>query len=135
MTEVLLVAADTDRSEAIGMEAAERFRVLGFRILATQGTAARLAERGIPAVHVDKIGEGVWDPVRLIEEGKVDLVVNTPDGRRAQGDGYRIRPAARAAGIPCVTTVRGAVAVAETLRSAPGGPVSVAGLQERHGWT
>ncbi|NQV07992.1 carbamoyl-phosphate synthase large subunit, partial [bacterium] len=125
--------ADSDKRA--GLVGARRFAELGFRILATLGTARFLADEGIAATHVDKVGEGTWDPVRLIEEGKVDMVVNTPRGRRARGDGRLIRRAARRAGIPCVTSVGGGIAVATSLQSDRDGVLAVSSLQERHGWT
>ncbi len=130
---LFLSLADRDKEYGVGV--AQRFVDLGFRILATEGTAAYLASRGIPAAHVDKVGEGPWDPVRLIEEGKVDLVVNTPRGRRARGDGSLIRRAARRAGIPCVTTVQGGGAVARSLQAGSDGVTNVASLQSRYQWT
>ena len=124
-----------DRDKPVGLETARRFSGLGFRLLATAGTAAFLAQHGVAANHVDKVGEGQWDPVRLIEEGKVDLVVNTPRGRRARGDGMLIRRAARRAGVPCVTTVQGGDAVARSIQSGPDAVLAVESLQDRHAWT
>jgi carbamoyl-phosphate synthase large subunit len=119
-----------DRDKEAGLEVARIFARRGFRLLATAGTASFLAERGVPAAHVDKVGEGLWDPVTLIQEGKVDLVVNTPLGRRARGDGRMIRAAAQAGAIPCITTVRGGLAVARTLEGAAADVLQVKSLQE-----
>lgn len=124
-----------DRDKETGLEAARAFAELGFRLLATAGTSAYLADHGLAASHVDKVGEGPWDPVRLIEEGKVDLVVNTPRGRRARGDGLLIRRAARRQGVACVTTIGGAVAVADSLRADADGVTEVTNLQDMHAWT
>jgi len=123
----------TDGDKEPGLEVARVFARLGFRLLATTGTASYLAGHGVAAAHVDKVGEGPWDPVRLIHEGKVDLVVNTPLGRRARGDGRMIRAAAQANAIPCITTLRGGLAVARSLEGARSGPVEVRSLQEWHG--
>ncbi|WKZ82018.1 MAG: carbamoyl-phosphate synthase large subunit [Acidimicrobiia bacterium] len=118
-----------NRDKQAGVAAARALAGLGFRVLATDGTAEHLARQGIAAVHVDKVGEGPWDPVHLIHEGKVDLVINTPRGGRARGDGRLIRAAAQACSIPCITTVRAGVAVANAL--AAGGITDVKSLQER----
>jgi carbamoyl-phosphate synthase large subunit len=121
----------TDRDKEAGLEVARGFAAMGSRILATTGTAAHLADHGVAATRVDKVGEGPWDPVRLIHEGKVDLVVNTPMGRRARGDGRLIRAAAQACAIPCITTVRGALEVVRSLQH--GAATSdVRSLQEWH---
>jgi carbamoyl-phosphate synthase large subunit len=121
-----------DRDKPAGVEAASILAALGFRILATHGTAGHLARAGIAATHVDKVGDGPWDPVRLIEEGKVDLVINTPRGGRARGDGRLIRGAALARRVPCVTTVQGGIAFADSLRSGAEGSARVKSLQEHH---
>jgi len=119
-----------DRDKTDGVAVAEAFVDFGFRLLATQGTWQFLTERGIPAAAVDKVGDGPWDPVRLIAEGKVDLVINTPRGRRARGDGRLIRQASLAGGIPCVTTLPGALALVDSLGATE--VTEVKSLQEYH---
>ena len=60
---------------------------------------------GIPVERLNKIGEGSPHVVDWIERGDVDLVINTPTGTAARTDGYEIRRAAVARGIPCITTI------------------------------
>ncbi|MGI9647404.1 MAG: carbamoyl-phosphate synthase large subunit, partial [Acidimicrobiia bacterium] len=127
---VFLSFADRDKEAGAGL--AEVVHRIGFRLLATAGTAAHLAELGIPAVPVDKVGDGPWDPVRLIEEGKVDLVINTPRGRRAHTDGRLIRLASTRRGIPCITTMSGGRAMVDSLQDGHEGIVDVRSLQEYH---
>jgi carbamoyl-phosphate synthase large subunit len=127
---VFISLADRDKPE--GAEVAARFANLGFRILATGGTADYLADRNIASVAVDKVGDGPWDPVRLISEDKVDLVINTPRGRRARGDGRLIRQASQRAEIPSVTTLAGARAAVDSIEAGAGGVLAVASLQEYH---
>ncbi|MGZ8612868.1 MAG: ATP-binding protein, partial [Actinomycetota bacterium] len=113
---------------------AKRLSDLGFRLLATKGTAGVLERAGIPVTRVAKVSEGGRSIADLIRDGEVDLVVNTPFGRGPRTDGYFIRTAAVLAGIPCITTLPGAFAALrgiEALREAPVPPVS---LQERHEW-
>jgi carbamoyl-phosphate synthase large subunit len=121
-----------DRDKRVGADVAGLLAKLGFRILATHGTAGHLARLGIAATHVDKVGDGPWDPVRLIEEGRIDLVINTPRGRRARGDGRLIRQAANRHDVPCVTTVQGGMAVATSLAPGHGAVTRVASLQDHH---
>ena len=121
-----------DRDKASGVEIARRLGDLGFRILATHGTAGHLARAGVAATHVDKVGEGAYDPVRLIEEGEIDLVINTPRGQRARGDGGLIRRAATRHRVPCVTTVQGGLAVARSLMQGTTPLADVRSLQEYH---
>jgi len=114
---------------------ARRLADLGFRLLATRGTAGVLERAQIPVTRVAKVSEGGPNVVDLIRRGEVDMVVNTPFGRGARTDGYHIRTAAAQAGIPCVTTIPGALAAlrgieALTSRTRPQeGPAS---LQELH---
>ena len=91
-----------------------------------------LARAGIPVTPVLKMSEGRPNVVDLIYAGKVDLVVNTPFGREPRTDGYEIRTAAAIAGVPCITTLPGALAAVqgvEALRQGSGEPRS---LQEYH---
>jgi len=109
-----------------------RLSELGFEILATRGTAAMLARAGLHTTVVRKRSEGSPNPADLIRAGKVDLVINTPFGRGPRTDGYFIRTAAAAAGVPCITTVPGIVAAVqgiEALRDPPAVPVPI---QEYH---
>ena len=127
---VFVSLADADKTA--GLRAGVLFHELGFRILATHGTAGHLARNGIPVTHVDKVGDGPYDPVHLIAQGSIDLVVNTPRGKRARGDGRLIRIAATRAGVPCVTTAQAGVAVAESLRSGGDAASTVMSLQRYH---
>jgi carbamoyl-phosphate synthase large subunit len=121
-----------DRDKELGVETGRIFSDLGFRIVATHGTAAALSAAGVPASHVDKIGDGAWDPIRLLEDGLIDIVINTPRGQRARGDGALIRRAATRNHIPCVTTIRGGHAVARSLRSGQDMILDVLSLQAHH---
>jgi carbamoyl-phosphate synthase large subunit len=103
-----------DRDKPSGMVVARRFAELGFRIVATAGTAAALEAEGLVAEAIvgklrDDDREGL-DAVELLSSGKVDLVVNTPRGRGPRADGAHIRRTATARGIPCLTTVAAALA-------------------------
>ena len=89
---------------------AKRLADLGFRLIATGGTAAVLQRNGIPAERVRKVSEGGESVVDLIHRGEVDIVINTPYGRGPRTDGYYIRTASVAAGIPCITTLPGVMA-------------------------
>ena len=112
--------------------AAKRLADLGFRVLATSGTAGVLRRSGVPVEPVAKLSEGPDNVVELIRAGRVDLVINTPFGRRPRTDGYHIRTAAAAVGVPCFTTLPGAFAAVrgiEALRAGIGEPRS---LQEHH---
>jgi carbamoyl-phosphate synthase large subunit len=127
---VFLTVADGDKPAATGI--ATSLHDLGFNIIATRGTAQALRRMGIPAEEINKIGEGSPHVVDWIERGEVDLVINTPVGTGARADGYEIRSAAVARGIPCITTMAGGMAAARAIASAQRGAPDVISLQELH---
>ncbi|MBV8954050.1 MAG: carbamoyl-phosphate synthase large subunit [Solirubrobacterales bacterium] len=126
-----LTVADHDKPAATGI--ATTLHDLGFEIVATRGTAQAFQRMGIPARPINKIGEGSPHVVDSIERGEVDLVINTPIGTGARTDGYEIRSAAIARGIPCITTMSGGVAAARAIAAARRGEAEVRSLQEIHG--
>ena len=96
---------------------ARAFADLGFEISASEGTAEVLKSNGLPVVVVPKIGEAGGDVLSLIEEGGVDLIVNTPWGRGARTDGYLIRRRALMHGVPCITTLAGSAAAVQGIEA------------------
>ncbi|HEU4318815.1 MAG TPA: carbamoyl-phosphate synthase large subunit [Acidimicrobiia bacterium] len=119
-----------DRDKPIGLAVAQAFTMLGFDIIATRGTVRYLKHHAIDAELVNKIGEGPRDIGERLENGEIQLVVNTPRGGRARSDGMTIRQMARRLKIPCVTTVQGGLAVARSLRAGPGAIHKPRSLQE-----
>ena len=128
---VFLSLADRDKPE--GLEVARAFAERGYQLLASPGTAAFLRGRGVAAEEVRKVGEGPRDTVQRVTAGEVDLVINTPRGRRARGDGKLIRRAASTRGVPCITTLAGAQAAMRSLSSGREAVDRVRSLQEWHG--
>jgi carbamoyl-phosphate synthase large subunit len=125
-----ITVADRDKAAATGI--ATLLHDLGFRIIATRGTAQAIRKMGIPAEAINKIGEGSPHVVDWIERGEVELVINTPVGTGARVDGYEIRTAAIARGIPCITTMAGGMAAARAISAARRGEPDVLALQELH---
>jgi carbamoyl-phosphate synthase large subunit len=122
---------DSDKPGALAV--AQTLHDVGFRILATRGTAEAISRMGIPAKALNKIGEGSPHVVDWIERGDVDLVVNTPTGVGARTDGWEIRRAAVGHGIPCLTTLSAGVSAARAIASARrDGEPEVLCLQELH---
>lgn len=117
----------------------KRLADLGFRVLATEGTAEMLRRNGIPCEvvrkHFEEAGEDKPLPsaVDVIRAGEVDLVINTPYGNSGpRVDGYEIRAAAVSVNIPCVTTVQGAAAAVQGIEAGIRGDIGVRSLQELH---
>lgn len=107
----------------------------GFELLATSGTAEVLRRNGIKATVVRKQSEGEGPNgertiVQLIHAGEVDLIVNTPYGTGGRLDGYEIRTASVARGIPCLTTVQALAAAVQGIEAMNRGDVGVRSLQE-----
>ncbi len=129
-----ITVTDSDKSGAFAI--AQTLHDLGFQIVATRGTAEAIARMGVPAQAINKIAEGSPHVLDWIERGDVDLVVNTPTGVGARSDGYEIRRAAVAHGIPCLTTLSAGLSAARAIASAHRrGAPEVLCLQELHGMT
>ncbi len=123
---------DSDKPGAIAV--AQSLHDIGFRIVATRGTAEVIARMGVPVQKLNKIAEGSPHVLDWIERGDVALVVNTPTGVGARSDGYEIRRAAVTHGVPCLTTLAAGVSAARAIASARrGGVPEVVCLQELHG--
>jgi carbamoyl-phosphate synthase large subunit len=125
-----VTVTDGDKPGAVAI--AQTLHDLGFRIVATRGTAEAIERMGIPAERINKVGEGSPHVVDWIERGDVDLVVNTPTGSGARSDGWEIRRAAVTRGIPCLTTLSGGLAAARAIAAARSGEPPVTSLQELH---
>ncbi|BBZ28260.1 carbamoyl-phosphate synthase large chain [Mycolicibacterium madagascariense] len=117
----------------------KRLADLGFRVLATEGTAEMLRRNGIPCdtvrKHFEEPGGGRPErsAVEAIRAGDVNMVINTPYGNSGPRiDGYEIRSAAVAMNIPCVTTVQGASAAVQGIEAGIRGDIGVMSLQELH---
>jgi carbamoyl-phosphate synthase large subunit len=117
----------------------KRLADLGFRVLATEGTAEMLRRNGIPCDEVRKHFEEpspdrpALSAVDVIKAGQVQMVINTPYGNSGPRiDGYEIRSAAVAMNIPCVTTVQGASAAVQGIEAGIRGDIGVMSLQELH---
>jgi carbamoyl-phosphate synthase large subunit len=122
---------DGDKGQAALL--ARRLVRLGFRLMATVGTASRLREVGLEVESVFKVNEGrpnIADKIRL---GEIALVINTPLGRASHYDEQAIRRAALQFNVPCVTTMTGAQAIVEAIAShKESSAVEVQSLQELH---
>ena len=111
---------------------AKRLADLGFKLVATAGTAGVLRRNGVPVEVVRKVHEGAANVVELIRGGEIDVVVNTPHGSGPRADGYEIRTAAVAADIPCVTTLSGLAAMVQGIEARLSDELTVQSLQAYH---
>jgi carbamoyl-phosphate synthase large subunit len=126
-----------NRDKRAAMFPLMRLADLGFRIVATAGTADVLRRHGINAEILRKQHEGrgpAGEPttVDAIMAGDIDLIINTPYGVGPRVDGYEIRTAAVIKGVPCITTVQGLSAAVQGIDSLQHSEPTVRSLQE-HG--
>ena len=116
-------------------ELAKEFADLGFAILATEGTAKTIEAEGVKIKQVLKIREGSPNVADLIENGSIQMVINTPFGKGPRNDGYYIRTAAVAYNVVCITTIAGAKAAIKGLkgiRALKGRSAEAKALQDYH---
>jgi carbamoyl-phosphate synthase large subunit len=127
----LLVSLSDKPDSAV--EAIKLFVELGFEVVGTEGTVKFLSERGVKGGVIAKIGEGRPDVLDLIKNREVNLIINTPSGRRdARADDCRIRQAAIKYSVPYLTTIAAATAAAEGISAAMKGKGEVRSLQSYH---
>jgi carbamoyl-phosphate synthase large subunit len=127
---VFISVKDDDKPNIISL--AHEFVGLGFKIIATSGTAAMLAAAGVPVTKVHKIREGRPHVLDLVRNGDINFIINTPSGKIPREDEVRIRNASLARKIPIMTTIRAARASANGIRSLQRSKLRVKTLQEYH---
>ncbi len=127
---VLFTIADRDKNAAL--EAVRLFKELGFKIMTTEGTHYFLEERGIENTPLRKLGYGRPDLVDAIKNETINLLVNTPSGRKSEQDSSNIRKAAIKYKVPYITTTAAAVAAAKGIAARRDGVPQVRSLQEYH---
>ncbi len=121
-----------DHDKATVVPIARRFQELGFRLVATSGTARYLRQRGILAERVLKVYEGRPNAIDLIVSGEIHLLVNTPLGKLTQQDDYNMRRAALVHGVPYTTTMSAASAACDAIIALKSRRGEVRPLQEWH---
>jgi carbamoyl-phosphate synthase large subunit len=127
---VLITVSERDRPAVL--EVARQFDSLGFKIKATAGTHAFLAEHSIQSEHILKMHEGRPNIVDGIKNKEIQLVINTPSGKLSKYDDSYIRKAAIKYKVPYITTLTAALAAARGIAAYRQGKDSVKSLQEYH---
>ena len=127
----VFVSVHDDHKEKI-VSVARRFHEMGFQILATRGTAARLRDKGIPVETILKVSEGRPHVVDRIKNGDIQIIINTSVGRKSSRDAYHIRRGALVYNILYTTTLSGARALSEAVMALKRKEWSVSPLQDYH---
>lgn len=125
---VFISVRDKDKNAIL--PAARIFAHLGFKILATGGTADYLLENRVETTKILKVYEGRPNVVDFIKNYDIDLLINTPSGKQTVSDSKQIRQAALLYGIPYTTTVTGATAMAMAIKEHRGVGLDVESMQE-----
>ena len=112
---------------------AKQLQELGFSIVATEGTADYLNGHGVAAKRVFKISEGRPNIADMLKNGEIHLVINTPSGRKTRSDAYHIRRITLELNLPYFTTVAGARAGVEAIKSLRRRELTVRPLQDFYG--
>jgi len=126
---VFVSVADRDKDAVVPI--ARGFADMGYKLIATRGTAKYLSERGIEVEDVPKLAEGRPNLLDRMKNGDVALIVNTPSGRGSSTDESRIRAAAVANRVTCITTLSAALAAVEACRALREQELTVVALQDR----
>ena len=126
---IIITVNDSDKPTVTPI--ARRFHDLGFRILATSGTCAYLNRLGVPADRIFKVNEGRPNIVDMIVSGGVQLLVNTPLGKKSQFDDYTMRRAAITNGVPYLTTMSAMTAACDAVIALRSRAPEVRSLQDR----
>ncbi|MFQ5817864.1 MAG: carbamoyl-phosphate synthase large subunit [Terriglobia bacterium] len=111
---------------------ARRLAVRGFHLVATHGTAQALTAAGLKVKPVYKVNEGRPNVVDLIRTGKIQLIINTPLGRKSFYDERAIRRAAVRYQLPCITTLEGATAAVAGIEALKAQALEISSLQDLH---
>jgi carbamoyl-phosphate synthase large subunit len=124
-----------DHDKPAAIELARRYVHLGFKIVATEGTANALEHAGLSVERVFKVQEGRPNVVDLLKGDRIQLIVNTPRGQETIFDEKAIRRAAVLARIPTITTIAAAQAAVEGIASMQARQTTVYALQQLHAET
>jgi carbamoyl-phosphate synthase large subunit len=127
----IFISVNDDDKEPIA-PIARRFVEMGFRLVATGGTAACLTANGVPVERIEKISVGRPNVADLVTNGQVAMIVNTFSRDKATEDEKKIRTLAVHAELPLLTTVAAARAVALAIEAMRHGKIAVKPIQDYH---
>jgi carbamoyl-phosphate synthase large subunit len=126
---IFISVADRHKAEIVPV--ARALADMGYRLMSTRGTAAALRAAGIKVEEIPKVQEGRPNLIDHMKNGRIALVINTPSGKGARTDEGKIRAAAVAHRVTCITTLAAAQTAVEACRALREGELTVAALQDR----
>lgn len=125
---VFISVADRDKADAVCI--AQALHQIGYKIVATSGTARVIVQQGIEVTEICKIREGRPNLLDFLKNDQISLVINTPSGSGSRTDEGKIRAAAVAHGVTCITTIAAAQAAVEACRVMRRQDIQVTALQD-----
>ena len=128
---VFLSIRNEDKTKEMGA-ACKILKKIGFKIIATKGTKSFLDKEGVHSQLVKKVFEGRPNIADLLKDKKINIVMNTTQGKQSIEDSKDIRSLALNNKIPYYTTARGIIAIINSLKENMGGTISVKAIQEYH---
>jgi carbamoyl-phosphate synthase large subunit len=127
--QIFVSVAERDKRDVISI--ARSLAEMGYKLMATRGTAKILRTAGIAVEEVNKLQQGRPNLVDYMKNKQIALIINTPSGKGARTDEGKIRSAAVANGVTCITTLSAAHAAVEACRAIRQRPWTVCALQDR----
>ncbi|HEY7327513.1 MAG TPA: carbamoyl-phosphate synthase large subunit [Gemmataceae bacterium] len=127
--QVFISVAERDKQEVVPI--ARALAEMGYKLIATRGTAKALRTAGINVDEISKLQQGRPNLIDLMKNKEIALILNTPSGKGARTDEGKIRSAAVASGVTCITTLSAAHAAVEACRASRQRPWTVCALQDR----
>jgi carbamoyl-phosphate synthase large subunit len=127
---VFVSVADRDKQDVVPI--ARALSEMEYKLISTRGTATVLRAAGIAVEEVPKIQEGRPNLIDYMKNDQVAMVINTPSGKGARTDEGKIRAAAVAHGVTCITTLAAAQAAVEACRALRQQELTVCAIQERY---
>jgi carbamoyl-phosphate synthase large subunit len=127
--QVFISVAERDKREIVPI--ARGLAEMGYKLIATRGTAKMLRAAGIAVEEVNKLQQGRPNLIDYMKNKQIALIINTPSGKGARTDEGKIRSAAVANGVTCITTLAAAQAAVEACRASRQRPWTVCALQDR----
>lgn len=126
---IFVSVAPRAKNHIVGL--ARRLALMNYELVATEGTARRLSEAGVPVKVVKKIQEGHPNLLDYLNDGEIQLIINTPSGKGARTDEGKIRARAVSCGVPCITTIQAADAAVKAMEALREEEMKVQALQDR----
>jgi len=122
----------SDKDKSLAVSICKQLEALGYKIVATSGTASFLEQVGVTIERVNKVSEGRPNIADMLKNGEISLIFNVPAGKEAYEDSTVISKIALSTNVPVITTITGAAATVQALESLGKHELRVAALQEFH---